>query len=175
MNEGNEEASLGERHVERLKLALDVIRAEYEAEHSRTSAFEGRSGILLTLMSGLLVFMGGSFRLPHHGDYYALMLVMQVMSVLVAITSILAFIMVFKVRTFHRVAYESFYSESMLDDEPKEALSEAILLYRNATVETSKETRLRVKWFNTGLWLLLACLILLTITRFMSVSTGGVS
>lgn len=71
----NDDDSEIKRHVEQLSLALDVIKNEYDGEHARVGVYEGRTGVLITLAGALLVFIGQSYTLPKHDDFYALIIV----------------------------------------------------------------------------------------------------
>lgn len=165
-----------QQYVERLKTALESIKSEYDGEQSRAGVFEGRTGILLTLAGAVLVFIGQSFNLPKHDDYFALIVFLQIGSILVVIGSIFALTMVIVVRTFHRINFDKLYSDEILDAEREsDALSGVIMLYREAILKTADGIESRVRWFKWGLWLLFAGLSLVTVTRFLIIYVGGAS
>lgn len=67
------------KEVERIKLVMEIIRNEYDAEHERAGAFEGRTGVLITLAGAILVFVGQSFSLPKGNVYFVFIIFLQML------------------------------------------------------------------------------------------------
>jgi len=161
------------QHVDRLKTALDIFQREYDSEHERVGTFEGRSGFLLTLGGALLVYTGQSFTAPRYNEFSALLILLQVLSILAILATVLSMIMVIRVRTFHRVNYNRLFSDDFLESNDHEFITQIIMDYQIAILETSTAIESRTKWFNRGIWILFAGLILVTITRLITIYSGG--
>lgn len=159
--------------VENLRLSLAAVKDEYAGEQARIGTFENRTGFLLSLSGALIVFAGQFFVKPKQGDFFALVDVLQYLSMLILLASILCLILVITTRTFYRVQHDRFSRQDFLEAVEQEALSMMILEYRGAIEKTLKGINARSKWFTIGLWLLFSGLMLLTITRILILYTGG--
>lgn len=160
---------------ESMNIVLDLFKNEYDAEHERASTFEGRSGILITLAGAILAFEAQNFIVPKKGSVASagLLVAFEIISLALLVASMIALIKVVSTRTFYRVDFEPFRTGGAYYDDFTTVIGTLIETYSDSIKKTERVIETRSRWFSTGLWLLVAGLICVTVSRVMSLYIGG--
>ncbi len=154
--------------TETLRILLDSVKAEYEAEQERASAFEGRSGILLTLLSALLVYDATSFAIPQNtvGIKIASILVsMELISILSLIVAIFSTLTVLRPREFHRLDCRNMLSEI----EPGSLMIRLINAYNESTRLAGLQIAHRETRFKAAIFASVIGVLALVLSRIIQV------
>lgn len=160
---------------ESMKIVLNLFKDEYDAEHQRASTFEARSGILITLAGAVLAFEAQNFIVPKLGSVVSagLLIAIEIISLILLIACMIALIKVVSTRTFYRVDFEAFRKRGSYYEDPTTVMGTLIVTYSDAIEHTGKGIEIRSRWYTTGLWLLVAGLVLVTVSRVISLYIGG--
>lgn len=157
-----------ERAYQTLTILLDTAKAEYDAEQQRSSVFEARTGMLLTLLSALLVYEASTFSLPpkHVSVKLAsLVITTEFLSIIALLIGIGFSIAVIRPRDYCRIKTESFASES----EPIALMMRLIDDYVESIRQTDARTSHRRDHFNSAVYISAIGVFIFFIARIMQI------
>jgi hypothetical protein len=172
----NRESPEIQPYKESMEIVLELFKDEYNAEHERANTYEARTGMLITLAGAVLVFEAQNFIIPKKGSIAgaSLLVSSELISLILLITSMIVLIKVISTRTFYRVNTDPFRegNESYYEH-PTKVMGSLIDQYNNSIKSTSVGIESRTRWFTVGLWLLVAGLIFVTLSRIISLFLMG--
>jgi hypothetical protein len=174
-NESQEESGT-QPNKESMEIVLELFKDEYTAEHERANTYEARTGMLITLAGAVLAFEAQNFTIPKKGIIAeaSLLVSTELISLILLITSMIALIKVIATRTFYRVNTNQFREGNFaFYEQPTDVIGNLIDQYNNSIKSTSVGIESRTRWYAVGLWLLVAGLIFVTLSRIISVFTKG--
>ena len=149
-----------------MQIIFEVYKNEYDAMQDNADAFENRAGVLITLSGALLVYEGSNFIIPKKNLLSGSLLVsIEILSIIFLVMAILTLILVITIRKFNRINHQPLAYE--LSSEKIQVVGMLIATYWEATIKTNDVVEKRAFWFNIGLWLLFADLVLVTISRII--------